>query len=67
MPVHTTITLVSCQVYSYMSLKSNTMKNKNNHTVLTVRMPKSNNKIVERGEINSPNTLIHDSHFPGLV
>jgi preprotein translocase subunit YajC len=43
MPVHTTITLVSCQVYSYMSLKSNTMKNKNNHTVLTVRMPKSNN------------------------
>ena len=65
MPVHTTITLMSCQVYSYMSLKSNKMKNKNNHTVLTV--PKSNSKIVERGEINSPNTLIHDSHFPGLV
>jgi len=65
MPVHTTITLMSCQVYSYMSLKSNKMKNKNNHTVLTV--PMSNSKIVERGEINSPNTLIHDSHFPGLV
>jgi Ca2+/Na+ antiporter len=65
MPEHTTITLMSCQVYSYMSLKSNKMKNKNSHTVLTV--PKSNSKIVERGEINSPNTLIHDSHFPGLV
>ena len=27
---------------------------------------KSNRKIVERGEIESLNTHIHDAHFPGL-
>jgi hypothetical protein len=34
------------------------------HTVGTV--PKPNRKIVERGKINTPNTLIHDHSLPWL-
>ena len=39
------------------------MKNRNYHTDGTV--PKYNRKIVERDQIDTPNTQIHD--FPGLV
>ena len=40
----------------------NKMKNKKYHTVRT--LPKPNDKIEERGEIDTPNTT---AHFPGLV
>jgi len=45
----------------------NKFKNKEYHTVGIV--PKSNTKILERGEIDTSNTHIHDrslSHFPVL-
>ncbi len=40
------------------------MINKNGDTVRTV--PKGNRKIVERGNIDTPNTQIHDHSFPWL-
>ena len=40
------------------------MKNKNYHTVRTV--PKSKRRIVERDQIYTPNTQIHDHSIPWL-
>jgi hypothetical protein len=40
------------------------MKNKKYHTVGTV--PKSNRKIVEKSEIDSPNIYIHDHSLSSL-
>jgi len=40
------------------------MENQKYHTVGTV--PKSNKNIIERGEIDTPNTHIHDRPLSGL-